>query len=170
MGVAAGEGIFFQIIDQSGQYGGAAVNSGVINAVGSGVNESPVVINAQQAAAVADAGFMEGATNRVINKSVSQFALSPLNQVTGGLATPVYRLGKAVASGASGAAVGAGVAAVAIAVAMLLYQAADKQIKENKAKAADLNERDNVLIRSGAVSQSSNYQGNLWGVRKTNRS
>lgn len=107
-----------------------------------------------------------GAGRRVLS-GVENFALSPLNQVTGGLASPSYDLAKnAITGGAvGGAAVGLAIAAITLAVREI-----QKRIAENEAKAEAANNRDNLLLRSGRVTQATHYTSNVFGVKSTTRS
>ncbi len=106
-----------------------------------------------------------GAGRRALS-GVENFALSPLNQATGGLASPSYNLAKnAITGGAvGGAAVGLAIAAINLAVREI-----QKRIAENEAKAEAANNRDNLLLRSGRVTQATHYTSSVFGVKSTTR-
>lgn len=110
----------------------------------------------------------QGATKR-LTSVIEQQTLAPLNQVTGGMATPVFNVAKGVISGAgAGAIAGAAINAV-IAGIQLAISKIEERIAKNEAKAAELNERDNLLIKSGAKTTATFYEGNFNGVKSTER-
>lgn len=110
----------------------------------------------------------EGAGKRIAG-FVTQQALAPLNQVTGGMATPVFNVAKSIFSGAgAGAVTGAAISAV-ISGIQLAINKIEERIAKNEAKAAELNERDNLLIMAGTKTTATFYQGNFNGVKSTER-
>ncbi len=140
-----------------------------------GIQTSPQGNVASSSAGVSDISrsasgqsFATGAGKRAADQA-AQYALSPLNQVTGGLATPTYQLAKSFANGTSKAAIGGAAVGIAIAALNFAIQKIKEEIAENKAKAESANNRDNLLIKSGRVTQATYYSGNLFGVRKTTR-
>lgn len=110
----------------------------------------------------------QAATKRLTGV-VEQQALAPLNQVTGGMAAPVYNVAKNVISGAgagaiTGAAIGAIISGIQLAISKI-----QERIAKNEAKAAELNERDNLLIKAGAKTTATFYSGSFNGVKSTER-
>ena len=98
-----------------------------------------------------------------------QQALAPLNQVTGGMATPVYNIAKGIFTGASAGAVTGAVIGAAIAGIQLAISKIEERIAKNEAKAAELNERDNLLIKAGTKTTATFYSGNFNGVKTVER-
>lgn len=160
----SGGGFLFTIVDETGQFG-SRIQSGVENSIGSGVEEPANIIAPRSN----DRTFSDGAANSLERRLVSQFILSPLNQATGGLATPAYRLGKPIITGAGAAAIGTGVAGLAIFGLQKAIDAINKRVTEMENKAAEANERDNTLIRAGSKNYITDYKGDFWGVNSVNR-
>lgn len=108
-----------------------------------------------------------GMGRNIVENSISQFIISPLNSATGGLVSPAYSVGKAlVTGGAIGSAIGT--AAVALVVKGLEYL--EKRVAKMEAKADEMNNKDNILIRSGSKSAATFYKGNISGVKEISTS
>ena len=114
---------------------------------------------------------VEGFGKKIAEDSIQRGIISPLNSVTGGLASPVYSLGKSIATGASGAAIGGAVAGIAMAGLQLAVTKIQERVARLESQADAANERDNTLIRAGAKTAPTFYEANFFrGVVKTNRS
>lgn len=116
----------------------------------------------------AGAEFAQGATKRMTGY-IQQQMLSPLNQVTGGMATPTFNLAKTVITGAGAGAIGGAVVMLAIQGLQLAISKIQERIAKNEAKASEMNERDNLLIKSGAKTTATFYTGSFNGVKSTER-
>ena len=114
-------------------------------------------LNAQQA------GSAFG--KNIANQSINRALISPLNSATGGLASPVYQVGRGMATGASAAAIGGGLASLAIAGVMLAVNEMGKRVARMEAKAEEMNNRDNLMIRAGSKETPTNYNGGLFGIK-----
>lgn len=114
------------------------------------------------------ANIQQAVYNCTMNKA-SRIMISPLNNITGGLATPIYGVGSALAKGAgAGAVAGAGVQ-VAFAAARLVSETIKKEKEKNATKAEQLSNADNALLRAGSVATATFYESSTFKVRKTNR-
>lgn len=111
----------------------------------------------------------QGLTTSLANNAISNTLISPLNSATGGLASPVYSLGKSIAMGAGAAAIGGGIAGLMVAGVMLAVTKMQERIQKMEAKAEQANNRDNALIRAGVKSYATDYTGNLSGVKSIKR-
>lgn len=112
--------------------------------------------------------FAMGAGKRVAGY-VAQQAMAPLNQVTGGMATPVFNLGQSIVTGAGAGAIGGAAVALALQAINLAISKIQERIAKNEAKANEMNERDNLLIKAGVKSYATFYTGNFGGVKSTDR-
>lgn len=107
---------------------------------------------------------------RAAENSIERFAVSPLNTATGGLASPIYGLGKAMVSGASAGAIGGAIAGILMAGVQLAINSVQKRVTALEAQVSEANERDNNMIRAGAKLQASFYDYKFFGgVHRTNR-
>lgn len=107
---------------------------------------------------------------RIVENSIERAAISPLNAATGGLASPVYQLGKTVITGGGAAAIGGGIAGIVMAGVQLAINKINARVARLESEAQSANERDNVLIRAGVKSQATFYEADFFrGVHKTNR-
>lgn len=114
------------------------------------------------------ANIQQAIYDKTMNKA-SQIMISPLNNITGGLATPIYGAGRALAKGAgAGAVAGAGVQ-IAFAVARLVSEAIKKEKEKNATKAEQMSNADNALLRAGSVATATFYESSTFKVRKINR-
>jgi hypothetical protein len=111
---------------------------------------------------------MDGFAGRTQTLLVSRFIVAPLNQATGGLASPAFQIGKALISGSS-AAIGGAVGAALVFAAQKGIEYYEKRVAENKAEAAAANEKDNSLIKAGTKSYITEYSGSFGGVKATDR-
>ena len=149
--------------------GGAGQSAAAIqNAPVSGINNGAEALSAPAPPTGAERTFGAGLAKRAAG-SLTHMALAPLNQATGGLATPEFNVGKAAVAGTGAAAIGGAAAMLAIQAVQLAIKAIQEQIAKNKAKAAEMNERDNALIRAGAKSYATSYEGRFSGVKATDR-
>lgn len=117
--------------------------------------------------------FSDGFVQRIENTAVQQTLISPLNTMTGGLASPTYRLAKSIARGSAtmGASFGAFGATLGIIALQKTIDAIQNRMKELQTKVENLNNTDNALIRAGSVSKATYYSANIFGIKQTtNRS
>jgi len=115
-------------------------------------------------------GLASSLGTRFADNAIERAVISPLNSATGGLASPVYGIGKTLATGGSGAALGGGIAGLAMAGIMLAINKIQERVAKMESKAEEANNKDNVLIRSGSKSYATYYKGSLFGVKSsTNR-
>lgn len=112
--------------------------------------------------------FAQGIAKRTTGY-LQQQMLAPLNQVTGGMATPTFNLAKTVITGAGAGAIGGAAVMLVIQGLQLAISKIQERIAKNEAKAAEMNERDNLLIKSGAKTTATFYTGNFNGVKSTER-
>ena len=104
--------------------------------------------------------------NSVIQKAENA-VLSPLNQIMGGLATPVYTLAKALEQHSD---IVAEVGGLAFAGVKLTVKLILNEYSKTDARVAQANERDNMLLRAGAVSHATFYERDgISGIRKKSR-
>jgi len=108
----------------------------------------------------------KGMGKNIVENSISQFVVSPLNSATGGLASPAYSIGKAVATGG---AVGSAIGSALIVGVTLAINEIEKRVAKMESKAEEMNNKDNTLIRAGTTSVATFYSGNVFGVSSTNR-
>ena len=108
--------------------------------------------------------FGEGFEKKAMERSIVRFGISPLDTYTRGFATRGYSAVKALGKG-NLKAFGSVMGGVAIYGLYLGIEALQKRVEKMENKAAEMNEKDNVLLRAGSVSQATFYQGNLWGVK-----
>jgi hypothetical protein len=113
--------------------------------------------------------FGDGLEKRLAENAIERFAISPLNQATGGLASPLYQIGKGIVTGKGAAMIGAGVAGLAMAGIMLAVNALQERMAKMEADAEKANNNDNALIRAGSVSKATFYKASLAGVKKVDR-
>lgn len=111
----------------------------------------------------------QGLTKRLGENSIERFVVSPLNSATGGLASPVYHIGKALVTDKSSAMIGVSIAGLAMAGVMFAINAIETRIAKMEAKAEEMNNKDNALIRAGSKGTATYYTGGLSGVKSTNR-
>ena len=157
----------FQFIDNTSQQE-EAIPSGINDVLGSGVSEKPNKSKDNKSKKTFSSEF----TKKIEDDTIKDVLISPLNTVTGGLASPIYRTAKRIASGAAvGATLGAFGATLAIMAVQKGIDHLQNRIKEVEEEVARLNNADNVLIRSGSVSTANYYSRNFLGIKKTtNRS
>lgn len=114
--------------------------------------------------------FGQGFAKRAAVGSIERFVATPLNQVTGGLASPVYQIGRAVALGSSAAVIGSSIAMLSLSVIMLSVRALEDRMSKFETEAKAKNEREVLIYRQGFTSQVSTYKASLInGVYKVNR-
>ena len=154
----------FEFVDNTGQPN--QISNGITDTLGSGVNEKPDKKKKEEK------GFNETFSDKIEGDLIKQYAISPLNTVTGGLASPVYRAVRQIAKGpAVGVAVGGLVATGAMIAISAGIDALKNRMQKLETKVQDLNNTDNALIRAGAVSKTTYYSANIFGIKKkTNRS
>lgn len=112
--------------------------------------------------------IVQSAGKRVAGFATQQ-ALAPLNQVTGGMATPVFNTAKALITGAGAGAIAGAAISLIIAGIQTAISKIQERIAKNEAKAAELNERDNLLIKAGTKTTATFYSGDFYGVKSTER-
>lgn len=155
----------FVFVDESGSK--EQISSGALSTLGSGADETPTTTPKNETLTMGEEMLNKGS-----QKLLQQTIISPLNSVTSGLASPIYKLAKtAMTTGITTA----GLATAGVAIAMQLISTGIGHIQNRLAKleteARELGNNDNVLLRAGSVSQASYYTYNLFGVsKKTNRS
>jgi hypothetical protein len=130
---------------------------------------------ASSKASAPQSGFQQALASggkRLVN-AVAMEALAPLNQATGGLASQGVMAGVAVYNaafkGASWGAVGDSAIGIAITAIQFAINKIQERIAQNEAKAAELNEKDNLLIKAGTKSTPTFYNGSFRGVNSTDR-
>lgn len=115
--------------------------------------------------------FESGFARRAVVGGVGQFVVTPLNSMTGGLASPIYQVGRSLVIGRNAAVVGSSVAMLGMAVAMLAIRTVQDRMSKLEAEAKSKNEREVTLITAGRISEASTYTSSFFrGVYKTNRS
>lgn len=155
----------FEFIDSTGKDKNAEnLSSEIPELFDSGVSQKKDVLSKK----TFQASFEKKAEDGIMQR----FLISPLNSATGGLASPLYKAGKSIASGASvGVAVGGLVGTLSIMALQFAINAIENRMKEIETKVNDLNNNDNLLIRAGATSTATYYSGNIFGITtKTDRS
>ena len=136
--------------------------------LGSGTKDKP----AKQKGDKEKKTFQSEFTQKGKDKAMEMFVVSPLNQATGGLASPLYNTAKQLVSGASfGAAIGGAAVAIGAIALQKGIEALERRMQNLEKQAIDLNNTDNALLRAGSVSQATYYSANIFGIqKKTNRS
>lgn len=116
--------------------------------------------------------FSDIFSEKVKNDSIQKYVVSPLNTVTGGLASPLYNAGKSILTADSiGSVAGGLIATISLIAIQAGLNALDNRMREIESKVNDLNNNDNLLIKAGSVSKATYYSGNIFGItKKTNRS
>ena len=137
--------------------------------LGSGTKDKPV----KQKGDTGKKTFQSEFAQKGKDKAMEMFVISPLNQATGGLASPLYNTAKQLVSGTSN--VGSVLAGGAVAIGAIALQkgieALERRMQNLEKQASELNNNDNALLRAGSVSQATYYSANMLGVqKKTNRS
>ena len=114
---------------------------------------------------------VSGFANNFQQNLLSSQIITPLNSATGGLASPVYQVGRGLIGGSSALA-SAGLANLAMVGVIFALSTLQKRVEKMENKAEEMNNKDNVLIRAGSKSTDSAtfYKGGLFGVKSTNRS
>lgn len=159
----------FEFIDSTSQKENEENLSSVVpDNIGSGANSKPTKKSSKQSKDTFSSTF----TEKVQQDSIQQFIVSPLNTVTGGLASPLYASARQLARGATlGAVAGDLIATAGIMALQFGIQALQNRIQEIEQKVTELGNADNVRIRAGSVSTATYYSGNIFGITsKTNRS
>lgn len=143
-----------------------AIPSGVGDVLGSGVGEKNKKNKDKN---LKDKKTFAGEfTKKIEDDTIKDVLISPLNTITGGFASPIYRTAKRLASGAAvGATLGAFGATLAIMAVQKGLEHLQNRVKEVEEEVSKLNNTDNVLIRAGAVSKATYYSRNFLGIKKT---
>lgn len=140
----ASGGIIFTITDETGALGGEKVPSGAESIIGSGADEPSGLISSKTSDKEAASG---ASSNRAANMLISK-ALSPVNQATGGLATPAFSLVRSIAKGAKGAAI----AAPIIGLVFAGYALAEKLVKDAQTRKEETKTAARAERRTGMAS------------------
>lgn len=153
----------FEFVDNSQVGQQDAISTGISNTIESGVNTQGK--NSKKT-------FADTFTQKIENTAIQQAVISPLNTVTGGLASPIYKAGRSIMRGASvGAALGSVGATLAIMAVTEVVNKLQQRMADLETKAINLGNTDNALIRAGSVSKTTYYSANITGIVKTtNRS
>lgn len=116
--------------------------------------------------------FASEFAKKIEDDTIKNVMISPLNSLTGGLATPIYRTAKRIISGSSVAgALGTFGATLGIMAVQAGIEHLQNRVKQVEEQVSQLNNTDNVLLRAGAVSNATYYSRNFLGIKKTtNRS
>lgn len=139
------------------------INSGIEDTLGSGIKEKPEKKNDKKKKT-----FTNQFEKKVGDTALQSFLISPLNTVTGGLASPVANTIKRLRTASNvGAVLGGTVASVGIMVLQTGIQHIQKRLTELETKVQDLNNADNALIRAGSVSKATYYSYNIFGIKQT---
>lgn len=143
-------------------------SSMIPDTLGSGVGEKADF----KASTKSKKGFTDKFLQKASDDTIQNVIVSPLNTVTGGLASPVYGVAKGLMTGASvGAVLGSAVATIGILALQKGIEALQKRQADLETKVQSLGNADNVLIRAGSVSTATYYTSNIVGIQtKTNRS
>lgn len=140
----------------------------------SGVLESPIGSGVKNEKKTSKEGktFQSEFNQKIEKGSIAQYIISPLNTVTGGLASPVYQSIRKMARGQTFGAVAGDLVATGILLAVSTgLNALQKRMEEVEAKVNEMGNNDNALIRAGSVSKATYYSGNIFGIKsKTDRS
>lgn len=114
--------------------------------------------------------FDRGFARRAVVGGVSQFVATPLNSMTGGLANPIYQVGRSLVLGRNAAVAGSAVASLILAGVSLAIRAVQDRVSKLEAEAKSKNEREVQLLIAGRISEASTYNSSFFrGVYKTNR-
>lgn len=137
--------------------------------LGSGTKDKPAKKTGDTSKKTFQGEFIDKGKDKLMEMAV----ISPLNQATGGLASPLYNTAKQLLSGSSS--VGSVLAGGAVAIGAIALQkgieALERRMQNLEKQADSLNNNDNVLLRAGSVSQATYYSANILGIqKKTNRS
>lgn len=154
----------FEFVDNIGTQ--QQVNTGIQDTLGSGIKEKP---NKKQSNN--KQSFSEEFSKKFEEDTLQNFLVSPLNTVTGGLASPVASTIKRLYSSTSTRAVlGTAVATVGMLAIQKGIRYLQNRMQELETKVESLNNEDNVLLRAGSVSKATYYSANIIGIKKkTNR-
>ena len=144
------------------------LSSVIPNTLGSGTNEKASKVPSKEKTKTFSSEFESKLEKDLMNS----YVISPLNTVTGGLASPLYQSAKKIAKGATIGAIAGDLVATGVLVAIQFgLNALQNRMQEIETKVANLNNTDNALIRAGSVSKTTYYTGNIFGVRsRTDRS
>lgn len=142
------------------------IETSIEDTVGSGASEKPSKNKEKKKKT-----FSTQFTKKVQDTTLNTVVISPLNTVTGGLASPVANTIKRIYNGASaGAVVGGAVATIGIIAIQSGIRYLQNRMQELETKVESLNNEDNVLLRAGSVSKATYYSANIIGIKKkTNR-
>lgn len=154
----------FEFVDETSQNN--LIENGIVDEIGSGASEKPDKKKKK------DKGFDEAFSNKISDDLIKQYAISPLNTVTGGLASPIYRTATRISNGTSvGVALGSFAGVLGMMAVNFAISSIEKRMQNLEQKVQNLNNADNALIRAGAVSKTTYYSANIFGIKKkTNRS
>lgn len=116
--------------------------------------------------------FATGFNTKFQNEVIQNAILSPLNQATGGLASPIYSSVRQLARGGSFKALAGGLIGFAIVKGIELgLEALNKKVAELDTQVKELGNNDNVLLRAGAINTATYYTRSFLSIKnKTNRS
>lgn len=143
------------------------IDASIEDTVGSGASEKPSKKKEKKKKT-----FSTQFTKKVQDTTLNTVVISPLNTVTGGLASPVANTIKRIYSGniSAGAVVGGAVATIGIMAIQGGIRYLQNRMQELETKVESLNNEDNVLLRAGSVSKATYYSANIIGIKKkTNR-
>lgn len=146
------------------------MSSGIGDVLGSGVSSKP---NIKRENSEKDKKtFSSEFTKKIEDDTLKMSIISPLNKLTGGLASPIYRASKRIESGAS---IGSVLGGLGATFAVMAIQTGIKHLQNRLQKVEEevtrLNNADNVMIRAGSVSKATYYSTSWGGFKvKTNRS
>ena len=150
----------FEFVDNTETAEG--VGAGIEDAFGVGAGEKPEKKKKKEKKT-----FSQNFTKKVNDTTINQVLLSPLNTITGGLASPVYRTIKSIKTSANvGAMLGSATATIGIMAIQIGIQALQNRMTELENKVTNLNNTDNALIRAGSVSKATYYSANIFGIKQ----
>lgn len=147
------------------------VGSGIGDVLGSGVNEKST--QKKDKSEKEKKTFGSEFAAKVEDDTMKAAIISPLNQLTGGFAGPIYRaIKRSQTSKMSGGAIAGGlVATLAILALKTGITHIQNRVQKVEEEVTRLNNADNVVIRAGSVSKATYYSTGWSGLTvKTNRS
>lgn len=160
----------FEFVDSTTQGGlqNEKLSSEVPDVFGSGANDKPIKKPNLSSKKTFDSEFEQ----KVEKTVMSQYIVSPLNTVTGGMASPLYQSAKKLARGATIGAVAGDLVATGVLMAVNYgLSELQKRIQQVETQVTEMGNTDNALIRAGSVSKVTYYTGNVFGIKsRTDRS
>lgn len=153
----------FEFVDETSQKN--LIDNGIVDTIGSGASEKPNKKKEEK-------GFYDTFSDKIGGDLVKQYAISPLNTITGGFASPMYKTIVSISkSREAGVAMGGLIGVATLTLLSKGMEMLERRIQTIESKVKDLGNTDNALIRAGSVTKTTYYSTSIFGVKKkTNRS